>query len=89
MVSPDDFLPVCRKLAEDMLSADKYVIREYKRLINLGFDKTLAEGKELELEAHLKYSKTSVRNFDGSRLSIVLKKGQDQQKHRKRGETMD
>ncbi|MCP4755167.1 MAG: enoyl-CoA hydratase [Proteobacteria bacterium] len=79
VVAPEELLPVCRELAGNMLPCDQYVVREYKRLINQGFNTTLSEGRKLELDAYLEYVETSTSNFDDSRRSVVTKRGQDQQ----------
>jgi enoyl-CoA hydratase len=48
VVAPDQLLPTCRALAQDMLSCDPTTMRGIKRLIDDGLSVTLAEGREIE-----------------------------------------
>lgn len=51
VVAPDDLLPACTKLAQDMLSVPDTGLRSYKRIIDLGF--ALPFGEALEQERAL------------------------------------
>lgn len=48
VVAPDDLLPVCRKLAEDMLSVVPECLPAYKKLINDGFAQSFGDGLKTE-----------------------------------------
>lgn len=48
VVEPDDLLPTCRALAQDMLSCDPAVLVAYKRVIDDGHALTFGEGLALE-----------------------------------------
>lgn len=50
VVAPEDLLPVCRKLAEDMLSVVPQCLPAYKQLINDGFAQSFGEGLKTELK---------------------------------------
>ena len=41
---PDELLPYCRQLAQDIVSVNQDTLREVHRLIDFGLDHTLAEG---------------------------------------------
>jgi enoyl-CoA hydratase len=48
VVPPAELLPVCRALAQDMMSCDPQVLRAYKRVIDDGFATTFEEGLQIE-----------------------------------------
>lgn len=50
VVAPSELLPVCRKLADDMLSVPNAGLRAYKRIIDQGFALSFGEGMSLERE---------------------------------------
>lgn len=50
VVAPDDLLPVCRKLAEDMLSVVSTCLPAYKQLINDGFAQSFGDSLKTELK---------------------------------------
>jgi len=50
VVPSSELLPVCRKLAQDMLSVPDASLRSYKRIIDLGFALSFGEGMRLERE---------------------------------------
>ncbi len=51
VVAPDELLPTCRALAQDMLSVPNDGLRTYKRIIDQGF--ALAFGEAMNLEREL------------------------------------
>jgi enoyl-CoA hydratase len=51
VVPPEELLPTCRRLAQDMLSCDPASLRGYKRLIDDGF--ALSYGEALALETRV------------------------------------
>jgi len=48
VVEPEDLLPVCRRLAEDMLSLEPECLVAYKRLIDDGYAQSFAESLKTE-----------------------------------------
>lgn len=61
VVAPEELLPTCRKLAEDIVSTDPATRNEIKRIIDAGWHSTLAEGLEIENEASRVHSEREVR----------------------------
>ena len=51
-VAAEDLLPVCRGMAEDMLSCERSVMRAYKRVIDEGFAQNFGEGRAIETRAN-------------------------------------
>lgn len=78
VVPHNELLDICRGMARDMLPADPFVVKEYKRLIDLGFLTSLAEGLAAEMEAHLAYVKQSTQNFDDKRRKNIQTRGRTQ-----------
>ena len=50
VVSREDLLPTCRALANDMLSCQRDVMLQYKRMIDRGFDLALGDAMTYEVE---------------------------------------
>jgi enoyl-CoA hydratase len=73
-----DLLDVCWYMAEDMLPADPFVVKEYKRLIDLGCRTSLEEGLRAERSAHLDYVKQSTQSFDDQNRQKIQKRGRSQ-----------
>jgi enoyl-CoA hydratase len=48
VVPPDELLPTCRALAQDMLECVPEAMRSYKRVIDAGYATTLSEGLAIE-----------------------------------------
>lgn len=61
VVEPEQLLPTCRQLALDILSTDLPTRREIKRIMDAGWDATLREGLEIELDASRAHSEREVR----------------------------
>ncbi|MBN1614604.1 MAG: enoyl-CoA hydratase [Deltaproteobacteria bacterium] len=51
VVEPDLLMEACRQLARDMLSCVPEVLRAYKRVIDEGYARSLAQGLEVEMQA--------------------------------------
>lgn len=75
-----ELLPVCRALANDIVSNDREMIIKYKKLIDQGYRGTLSDGIELEMKTHLENTLSGVSNFDESRREEVQNRGRKQQK---------
>ena len=61
VVEPDDLLPVCNKLANDIVSTDITTRQEIKRIMDLGWHTGLGEGMQIEQEASKRHGKAEVR----------------------------
>ena len=48
VVEPEDLLPTCRRLAEDMLSCDPRTLRAYTQVIDRGYAESFGEGRRTE-----------------------------------------
>lgn len=48
VLPPEELLPFCRKIAEDIRSCAPGMVRNYKRVINEGYGTTFAEALQLE-----------------------------------------
>ena len=48
VVAPEDLMPTCRQLAEDMLSVVPEMLYQYKACINQGFDEAFGEAMQVE-----------------------------------------
>jgi len=51
VVAPEELLPTCRQLAQDIVSTDPQTRAEIKRIMDLGWSASLAEGLEIEQQA--------------------------------------
>ena len=63
VVSPEELLPTCRGLAEDMLSCDPATVRGYKKVIDDGFAATFGDAMEIEQAVSREHAR-SVRAED-------------------------
>lgn len=78
VVSPEQLMPHCRKIAQDILSADQGTMRDYRRIMREGLKKTAEEGCELESRiGKARLARFDVANFRKTR-EQVMKRGQGQ-----------
>ena len=77
VVPAGDLLPVCCKLAEDMLSVDPAMLVSYKRLIDDGFAMSLGDGLRLEQTRARANASVSAEDVERRRLA-VLERGRRQ-----------
>lgn len=61
VVPADELLPTCEALARDILSTEPITRHEIRRIMDAGWDTTLAEGMALEDKASRAHSKSQVR----------------------------
>ncbi|MDA1076621.1 MAG: enoyl-CoA hydratase-related protein, partial [Proteobacteria bacterium] len=61
IVPQADLLPAARALARDILSTDRPTRQEIKRIMDEGWNASLAEGLEIELKASRAHSASEVR----------------------------
>ncbi len=78
VVAPDELLPACRALADDMLSCDPAMVSAYKGVIDAGFAATLAEGRALEVAANRAHAKTVTPEGISERRLRVMERGRSQ-----------
>ncbi|MCP5180711.1 MAG: enoyl-CoA hydratase [Pseudomonadales bacterium] len=79
VVAPEALLPTCLQLARDILSTEPVTRGEIKRLIDAGWNSTLAEGLRLEDEASKAHSRREVRPEKvAARRAAIQDRGRDQ-----------
>lgn len=61
VVTNDQLLPTCEALARDIVSTDPATRSEIKRIMDAGWNTTLAAGLELELAASAEHGRAEVR----------------------------
>ena len=79
VVAPEELLPTCRRLAEDMLSCDPATLLAYKRLIDRGYAETFGEGLRLERRASAEHMKGVTPDTVAARRAAVQQRGRKQQ----------
>ncbi len=78
VVAPEELLPVCRALAQDMLSCVPEVLRAYKRVIDEGFAATLGDALRIEAEASRAHARTLTPEAIAARRTGVQGRGREQ-----------
>jgi enoyl-CoA hydratase len=78
VVPPEELLPTCRALAEDMLSADPNTLRQYKRLIDEGFGMPFAEAMRHERETAIESARAMTSATIAARVGSVQERGRRQ-----------
>lgn len=79
IVSREELLPTCEALARDMLSCIPESMREYKRLMDRGFDLALGDAMTYEVEINRLYKGPRPEDI-AARLAGVQERGRDQAK---------
>lgn len=77
VVSSEELMPTAISLAKDMLSCVPAAMFQYKRMIDGGYDLTLEEGMEFELEMSRQHQSPSADHV-AKRRSHVQNRGKDQ-----------
>ncbi len=80
VVAPEDLMPTCLSIANDIKSCPDDMIRNYKKLIDDGFQMTFADGVELERRMNSAHFKTLQAETIAERRKGVMARGRDQQK---------
>jgi enoyl-CoA hydratase len=80
-----ELIPSCLALARDMLSCDPQVVREVKRLIDVGQAGTLAEGLRAEDAASRAHMKRMASGEIAARRTALQQRGRDQSGSASRG----
>jgi enoyl-CoA hydratase len=78
VVPPDQLLPACRALAQDIRSCPQDVVRAYKRVIDEGFATTFADGMRVEARANRAHAGTLTPDAIAARRAGVQARGRDQ-----------
>lgn len=78
VVVPEDLLPTCRTLANDMLSCVPEVLRNLKRVIDEGFATTLTEAMQVEYQAWREHTRTVKPEDLAARRTTVQQRGRHQ-----------
>jgi enoyl-CoA hydratase len=78
VVAPAELLPVCQKLAADMLSCDPASLRGYKQLIDAGFATTYEEGLRLEARVSRDHARAITPEMVAKRRAAVQERGRRQ-----------
>lgn len=80
VVEPDELMPACINLAKDMLDCAPGMVEAYKKLIDEGYYSTLADGMEIERQAHNNQAPEVMASMIGRRRLGVVQRGRDQKK---------
>jgi enoyl-CoA hydratase len=79
VVEPDQLIPVCRSLAEDILSTEPVTRAEIKRIMDQGWHATLGEGLAIEFDASRRHGAAAVTAQGlAARRASVQDRGRDQ-----------
>ena len=71
VVAPEELLPTCRSLAQDMLSCEPEMVPAYKRVIDEGFAETLREGRRIEVQANRTHGGVAPETMRERRLRVM------------------
>ncbi len=82
VVEPDELLPTCRKLAEDILTCPPGMVPSYKRLIDRGYAMPLDEALRMEREVSMEHARRLSAEFIASRREAVKERGRKQVKEK-------
>ena len=78
LVAPEDLLPTCLSLANDMAGCNRAALKAMKQVVNEGLGMSLAEGLKFEkLTAHYA-NKSITKNDIGARREQVISRGSSQ-----------
>lgn len=75
VVNSDELITTCLSLAEDIVSADQRTLMTVKRIMDEGWDTTLAEGVSIEREASREHMLEVTPEFLEARRLIVVERG--------------
>jgi enoyl-CoA hydratase len=79
VVSAHELLPVCRQLAQDMLSCDPPSLRRYKQMIDRGYAGTFADGMALERRISREHLADVTSDAIAGRRARIQDRGRKQQ----------
>jgi enoyl-CoA hydratase len=79
VVPPEDLLPVCRKLAEDMVSCNAATLLAYKKMINEGYGMGFADALNRESDLAVEWAKRITGSGEiAARRDGIFKRGREQ-----------
>ena len=78
VVAPDELLPACTALAQDMRSCGADMLRQYKRVIDAGYATTLADGLRVEAVASRAHVQSVTPEDIAARRRNVQERGRSQ-----------
>lgn len=78
VVLPEDLLPTCRSIAEDIVSCPQDMILKYKKLIDDGYYLTFGDGLELERKTNYEHFQTVQAETIAQRRADILERGRKQ-----------
>ncbi|MBM3131718.1 MAG: enoyl-CoA hydratase [Chloroflexi bacterium] len=78
VVPPEELLPTCRKLAQDIASCDPRVVKAYKRLIDKGFGMNFADAMAHESAIALDWARKITAGAIAARREGVIERGRKQ-----------
>jgi len=79
VVEPDELLPTCHAIAQDMLSCDPPSLRRYKQMIDRGYEGTFADGLRLEGRSSREHMGDVTPEAVALRRAAIQKRGREQQ----------
>jgi enoyl-CoA hydratase len=79
VVEPEALLPVCRALAEDMLSTDPPSLVRYKQMIDAGFAETFGDGLRIEKALSAAHAEELPPDAVEARRAEIQRRGRAQQ----------
>jgi enoyl-CoA hydratase len=79
VVEPEALLPVCRALAEDMLSTDPPSLVRYKQMIDAGFAETFGDGLRIEKALSAAHAEELPSGAVEARRAEIQRRGRAQQ----------
>jgi len=82
IVKPEDLMPSCLEIANDILSCVPDVVDKYKELIDRGFDTTFKEGLQLERKIFAEHARTVSADAVAKRRTEIIERGRDQKKQK-------
>ncbi len=80
VVSPEELLPVCRSLAEDILNSPQDMIQKYKNLIDEGFGMPFSDGIALERKISIEHFRSLTSELIAKRKEGIIERGRKQTK---------
>jgi enoyl-CoA hydratase len=78
VVPPEELLPTCYRIAQDIVSCPQDMIIKYKKLIDDGFQLAFGDALELERKTNYKHFQTVQAETIAERRADVIKRGREQ-----------
>ena len=78
VVAPEELLPACTALAQDMRSCGREMLRKYKRVIDDGYATTFAESLRIEAAASRAHVSSVTPEDIAARRRNVQERGRSQ-----------